>query len=913
MTNDRVRPSVLGRVVASVLKLAPGWKPRAARFAVAAVVWFPLLSTVASGQATTPTIASVLPSPINISSSTAPVSISGSLLSSTCTPPSNSKTPPPPVVTIGGINVSSYIQTYNAGGISLAIPSSVLSDDSGQTVGVQVSVYILSGNPSLGETCNLVDSNSYSVAIGSSVTAPVVTSIAPTSATYCTPAFSMSLLGSNFQAGAAAVLGSDLNSPLDYTLLTVTSIAANQLSATVPSAAIPSVTAATTLSVWGGNPSPPSSNPPPGATYIVSQPLPFTVNPTPILQSVSPTSVVAGSGPFTLSTTIANYIHGVTKVEWPSLTAPGANSLPPQPLTLVAETAQATSGTYVVTWTVPANLIPTPAASATATVSVNVVNEDGANPNGTAYAASCSPQQMVIITNPVALQITTAAPLAQGEVSVAYSQGFTAIGGAPQYSWSMTPAVAGLTLNATTGVLSGTPTAAAAGTVTIQVTVKDSTGNTQAMSFPLTIDAALTVPPPYALPAGTINVPYSQTLTVTGGKAPYTWAVGSGSSAPDGLTLSAGGVLSGTPTKATSYSFSVLVTDALGGFSGPALSLTINPATPTLTITTATLPVATVGSAYSQQLGASGGAPAYTWTTPGPLPSGIQLSGGGLLSGTPTVAGSFPFTVTLTDSAKATKTQSYTLTVGVPAAPPVTIQPSQTQSSSITDQPTVSATLGSSYPLPLTGTLTLSFKPSASSLPATYTPPDLQFASGGLTATVKIPAGTTAVNLPANEGIQLGSVAGIVTVSMTALVATLPGGGTQALALPTPAPIATITIQAEKPVITGSVALNNKTSTGFTLEVTEAVSNTRDLVSATLTFNAAAGATLTGTTSFTVPLNSGATPISTPWFTSAQGQAAGGTFDLQIPFTFSGNPSAIGSVSVVLTNSAGASTPATGQ
>ncbi len=793
--------------------------------------------------------------------------------------------------------------------ITLTMPSSVLAAYSGQTIAAYVSVYLF-----VNETCVQQNSNSVPVNIGSNVTPPVLTSTAPTSATSCTPAFSMSLIGSNFQPGATGALGTDLTSATDYTILAATALGPNQITVTTPATAIPVVTTPTTLYVWGGNPSPPSSNPPPNATYIPSTtPLPFTVNPTPILQSVTPTSVVAGAA-FTLSTTIANYIHGVTKVEWPALTAPGANGLPPQVLTLVSETAQSTSGTYVVTWTVPANLIPTPAAGSTTPVSVNVVNEDGANPNGTAYAASCSPQKTLTITNPIALQITTAAPLAEGEVSVAYSQGFTAIGGAPPYAWSMTPAVAGLTLNATTGVLSGTPTTAApAGSLSIQVTVTDSTGKTQAMSFPLTIDPALTVPPPYALPAGTINVPYSQTLPVTGGKGPYTWALGSGSSAPDGLTLSSGGVLSGTPTKAISYSFSVLVTDADGGFSGPVFSLTINPATSTLTITTATLPAATVGSTYSQQLGASGGTPAYTWTTPGPLPSGVQLSSGGLLSGTPTAAGSFPFTVTLTDSAKGTKTQSYTLTVGVPTAPPVTIQPSQTQSNSITDQPTVSATLGSSYPLPLTGTLTLSFKPSASGLPATYTPPDLQFASGGLTATVNIAANTTTVNLPANEGIQLGSVAGTVTVSMTALVATLPGGGTQPLALPNPAPIATITIQAEKPVITGSVTLNNNTSTGFTLEVMEAVSNTRDLVSATLTFNAAAGATLTGTTSFTVPLNSGATPTSTAWFTSAPGQAAGGAFDLQIPFTFSGSPSAIGSVSVVLTNSAGASTPAAGQ
>lgn len=78
------------------------------------------------------------------------------------------------------------------------------------------------------------------------------------------------------------------------------------------------------------------------------------------------------------------------------------------------------------------------------------------------------------------------------------------------------------------------------------------------------------------------------------------------------------------------------------------LTLTVDPA---LAITTTTLPDATEGKAYSQQLQASGGVPPYTWSiATGALPSGISLSSSGLLSGTPTVTGPFNFTAQVTDS-----------------------------------------------------------------------------------------------------------------------------------------------------------------------------------------------------------------------------------------------------------------------
>lgn len=72
-------------------------------------------------------------------------------------------------------------------------------------------------------------------------------------------------------------------------------------------------------------------------------------------------------------------------------------------------------------------------------------------------------------------------------------------------------------------------------------------------------------------------------------------------------------------------------------------------ACPTITVTNPGTATGTVGTAFSQTFTATGGAPAYTYTTASTLPTGITLSAGGVLSGTPTQSGTFPIVVTATD------------------------------------------------------------------------------------------------------------------------------------------------------------------------------------------------------------------------------------------------------------------------
>lgn len=176
--------------------------------------------------------------------------------------------------------------------------------------------------------------------------------------------------------------------------------------------------------------------------------------------------------------------------------------------------------------------------------------------------------------------------------------------------------------------------------------------------------AAITITPA-TLPAGTTGTAYSQTLTGNGGTGPYTFAVTAGA-LPPGLSLTSAGVLSGTPTSAGSYAFTVTATDSLAATGSQAYALSISPST--ITLAPATLPSASRNAAYSTTITASGGTAPYTFSvTSGALPIGLSLSSSGVLSGTPATTGSFTFTVAAVDANAASGSRTYTLSVDVGA------------------------------------------------------------------------------------------------------------------------------------------------------------------------------------------------------------------------------------------------------
>ena len=186
------------------------------------------------------------------------------------------------------------------------------------------------------------------------------------------------------------------------------------------------------------------------------------------------------------------------------------------------------------------------------------------------------------------------------------------------------------------------------------------------------------------LPQGVQGKPYSGSLQATGGMWPYKWSVSSGT-LPPGISLSSStGKLSGTPTKTGKFQAMFEVNDRMDDDSAQAGQISVTSTSPstspsatsskTLTITAVSLPKATLNDPFSVQLQASGGEAPYTWSIiGGAFPSGLSMSSGGQISGTPTATGTFTATVQVVDSTQPqAQTAMTNLTIVVIAALQVT-------------------------------------------------------------------------------------------------------------------------------------------------------------------------------------------------------------------------------------------------
>src|SRR5450631_459894 len=246
---------------------------------------------------------------------------------------------------------------------------------------------------------------------------------------------------------------------------------------------------------------------------------------------------------------------------------------------------------------------------------------------------------------PSSLVVTTTA-LPAGTVGAAYSSLVLVSGGSTPYAYSAGNLPSGLSINSGTGTITGTPAQNSVGTWSATVKVTDSTQpSSQSATASLSIKISAIPPTPPAqlavttssLPGGTAGSPYpSTTLQASGGVSPYTWSLGSGT-LPTGLNLAAGGAISGTPAAAGSYPLNFVVTDSspTPQIAKATLTLTISGSqTPVLTLTTTTLADATLNTAYSATLTASGGVPPYAFSLAGgtSLPAGLTLSSNGAIS-----------------------------------------------------------------------------------------------------------------------------------------------------------------------------------------------------------------------------------------------------------------------------------------
>jgi hypothetical protein len=300
----------------------------------------------------------------------------------------------------------------------------------------------------------------------------------------------------------------------------------------------------------------------------------------------------------------------------------------------------------------------TPRAGGTAAFTVQVA--DAEEPPATATAGES-------LTVAAALTVTTTS-LPGGTADQAYSATLASAGGTGPYTWSVSSGSlpAGLSLDSSTGAITGTPSGS--GTAAFTATVTDG-GNppvSASVSLTITVTALPLAITTSTLQTAVVGTDYDQSLAASGGVTPYTWSVSSGS-LPAGLSLDpATGSISGTPADLGNFTFTVQVTDSDNPAASATASLTIAVTAP-LAVTSTALATAIVGQPYMQTLTAVGGTAPYTWSvSSGSLPAGLSLDPAtGIISGTPTGAGRFDIIAAVTDSSNPPVTAGGNVTISV--------------------------------------------------------------------------------------------------------------------------------------------------------------------------------------------------------------------------------------------------------
>ncbi len=335
-------------------------------------------------------------------------------------------------------------------------------------------------------------------------------------------------------------------------------------------------------------------------------------------------------------------------------------------------------------------------------------------------------------------------------------------GGIPPYTFLVSGLPVSLSMNSSSGQITGTPGAGSENSYTILLSAQDSNGATTSVAQTALNIILPSVQAPTirtsSLITATLGAPFMQAILVQGGIPPLTFTDVNSSLGTIGLSLDTRyGIISGTPSSSGGpFAVTIRVTDSTGGSATQNYSLAINkPDAPRLL--NSLLSPGTVGQPYAAVIAADSKAQPLTYelaSGSSALPAGLNLdSSSGLLSGAPTAAGTTQIQIKVTDRFSSSSTQSYSLTINGVAAP------------DIATHNLTSGVAGTYYLQPLTATggiLPYQWQVSLGTLPPGLS---LDPASGIISGTPTA-AGQSSVNFTVTDGLNHTSSAESLTLTI---------------------------------------------------------------------------------------------------------------------------------------------------
>lgn len=368
-----------------------------------------------------------------------------------------------------------------------------------------------------------------------------------------------------------------------------------------------------------------------------------------IPSGVSGIPTLGGNYQFTLRVTdIENSVAQVTcniTIQTVGALLPSCNTPPAGVVgTPYSHTLSVGGGSGVYAWDVhggalPAGLILTSGGTITGTPTTFGVFPFTARVQDSAFSTAEINCTLTINTAVSTLGISCNTPPI-GIQGVVYNHTFSASGGSVPYTYAITAGSLpiGITLDVATGTITGTPLFADIYDFTVQVTDDDASTATVACRIVINAESGLAI---HCLnpPNGEVGTPYGHQIGADEGSEPYIFEIIAGT-LPTGMFMHTDGFIQGTPTIEGNYSFTVRVRDYYNATAQVQCSISVFPGA---VLACNNPPRGKVGVAYHHQIQVPTGFTVHI--SAGSLPAGLTMSTSGLITGTPTTAGTFNFTI----------------------------------------------------------------------------------------------------------------------------------------------------------------------------------------------------------------------------------------------------------------------------